>query len=164
MTDILDELEAKESKVKIMKALPFFAPFTHEELFIILQTSALLRYDPGEIIVHEGETGRSFFIVLQGRVSIQKKVGIDKIKKQILSLGKGQCFGEVAIVAGQPRGADAVAEFQTSLLRIDADALNKEDDSCQFKSVQFKFYQIFSRILAQRLIMTDDLLVKEMLV
>ena len=163
MTDFLDELEVQEIKVKIMKALPFFTPFTNEELLSIIQTSTLVRYDPGEIIVHEGDEGRAFFIILQGRVTIQKMVAKTRIKKPILVLEKGQCFGEVAVVTGERRGADAVAEFKTSLLKIEADALNKETDSIHFKSIQLKFYQIFARILAKRLILTDDLLVKEML-
>jgi CRP-like cAMP-binding protein len=161
MKDILDESDSKGSRIKIMKALPFFAPFTDEEMDVILHTSAWLKFSPGDVIVKEGDEGKSFFIILQGSVCIQKKVGITSIKKPILCLKKGQCFGEVAVVAGQPRGADAVAEFETYLMRINAEDLDKENESLQFRSVQFKFYKIFSKILAQRLILTDDLLVKE---
>lgn len=158
----MDGLELQESKVRLMKALPFFAPFTNEELHIILQSSSLLRYNQGEIIVHEGGEERSFFIVLQGKVSIQKRLGNTKIKKTILTLEQGQCFGEVAVVTGEPRGADAVAGSQTSLLKIEADVLNNETESMPLKSVQFKFYKIFAGILAKRLVLTDDLLIKAM--
>ena len=159
--DALDELESMGSKLKIMQALPFFAPFTNDELQMILQTSTWLKFGPGDVIVKEGEKGKSFFIILQGSVCIQKKIGIADIKKPILCLKKGQCFGEVAVVTGQPRGADAVAEHETSLMRINADDLDKESESLQFRSMQFKFYKIFSKVLAQRLILTDDMLVKE---
>lgn len=161
MQDTLDGSDSKGSRLKIMKALPFFAPFTDEEMDIVLRTSAWLKFSPGDVIVKEGDEGKSFFIILQGSVCIQKKVGIAGLKKPILCLKKGQCFGEVAVVAGQSRGADVVAEFETYLMRINAEDLDKENESLQFRAVQFKFYKIFSKILAQRLILTDDLLVKE---
>ncbi|MBF0327862.1 MAG: cyclic nucleotide-binding domain-containing protein [Nitrospirae bacterium] len=159
MNNISDAL-ARENKLKIMRALSFFAPFSSEELDIIIQTSNWLKFSSGDIIVKEGDNGRSFFIILQGRVCIQKKLGVST-KKTLLCLNRGQCFGEAAVVTGEPRSADAVAELETYLMRIDAEDLDKEEESLQFRSVQFKFYKIFSKILAKRLILTNDLLMKE---
>jgi CRP-like cAMP-binding protein len=152
--------EEEEKKIAIMRALPFFDPFTDNELFIILKTSVWLKCDPGDIVVNEGETGKSFFVILKGSISIQRKIGRANIKKRILCLKKGQCFGEVAVVTGQQRAADAVAECETYVLKIDADALDEETESCEFRLIQLKYYKIFSKILALRLILTDDMLIK----
>ncbi len=155
-----DISEDDKTKVKIMRALPFFSPFTDGELFSILKTSAWIKFNAGDIVVREGETGKSFFVILKGCISIQRKIGWANIKKPILCLKKGQCFGEVAVVTGQQRSADAVAECETFVLKIDADVLDEETESCEFRSIQLKYYRIFSNILAQRLILTDDMLIK----
>jgi hypothetical protein len=149
-----------EKKIAIMRSLPFFKPFTEQELFIILETCRWLRSNPGDIVVKEGNTEHSFYIILKGSVRIQKRVGMTSMKKPINYLKKGQCFGEMSVLTGQPRSADAVAEEETYLLKIDADTLNKETDSFEFRSMQFKFYKIFCQILSHRLDMASSQLVK----
>ncbi|MBF0559471.1 MAG: cyclic nucleotide-binding domain-containing protein [Nitrospirae bacterium] len=149
-----------EKKIRIMRSLPFFSPFTDKELYVILQTSVWLKKNSGDIVVHEGDAGRTFFVILKGSVCIQRHTGRANLKKPILCLRKGQCFGEVAVVTGQPRTADAVAEDETFILKMDADVLDKETDSLELRSIQLKFYKIFSSILASRLVLTDDLLIK----
>jgi hypothetical protein len=152
--------EEDEKKISIMQSLPFFRPFTEQELFVILDTSRWLRCSPGDIVVKEGDTEHSFYIILKGSIRIQKRVGAASMKKPISYLKKGQCFGEMSVLTGQPRSADAVAEEETYVLKIDADTLNKETDSFEFRSMQFKFYKIFCEILSHRLNMTNSLLVK----
>jgi CRP-like cAMP-binding protein len=83
-----------------------------------------------------------------------------ELDSRLQPANRGQCFGEMSVLTGQPRSADAVVEEETYVLKIDADTLNKETDSFDFRSIQFKFYKIFSEILAQRLAMTNMLLVK----
>ena len=154
--------EEDEKKIMIMRSVPFFRPFTEKELSVILDTSRWLRCSPGDIVVKEGDTEHSFYIILKGSIRIQKKVGMAGMKKPISFLKKGQCFGEMSVITGQPRSADAVAEEETFALKIDADTLNEETDSFDFRSMQFNFYKIFSDILAKRLAMTNQMLVKPM--
>lgn len=158
----IDDEDAK--KIKIMRSLNFFSSFTDAELVAILRTSKWLKFMHGDIIVREGDKGRSFYIVMKGCVAVQKKFGNSKIRKPLLCLSKGQCFGEVAVVSGRPRGADIIADCETYVLKIDADALNADDCSPEYKVIQLKYYRIFASILAEKLVLTDDLLVKEMLI
>ena len=152
--------EEDEKKFMIMQSLPFFKPFTDQELIIILETSKWVKASPGDIVVKEGDTEHSFYVILKGSVRIQKRVGMASMKKSISYLNKGQCFGEMSVLTGQPRSADVAAEEETFLLKIDAETLNKETDSFDFRSIQFKFYRIFSQILSQRLAATNTKLVK----
>ncbi len=145
-----------------MRSLPFFKPFIDRELLVILDTSKWVRCGPGDIVVKEGDTEHSFYVILKGSTRIQKRVGMASLKKTIGYLKRGQCFGEMSVLTGQPRSADVVAEEETFVLKIDADTLNKETDSFDFRSMQFKFYKIFCEILAQRLDLTNKLLVKPM--
>ncbi|MGC4114178.1 MAG: cyclic nucleotide-binding domain-containing protein [Myxococcales bacterium] len=67
-----------------------------------------------EVICREGEKGDAFFVVVAGRVS----VAADDFgtAKDIAQLGRGAFFGEMAVVANQPRSATVTAVEACDLL------------------------------------------------
>jgi len=71
---------------------------------------------PGEVIVKEGQAGREMFIIRSGRVTISKRVG--ERETELAVLGKGDFFGEMSLLEGQPRDATARAVRETKLLVI----------------------------------------------
>lgn len=64
-------------------------------------------YDASEVVFEEGSTGRELFVVLDGKIDIVKNSGTDRIV--IVTLGKGEFFGEMAVIDGSSRSATAVA-------------------------------------------------------
>jgi CRP/FNR family transcriptional regulator, cyclic AMP receptor protein len=74
-------------------------------------------FDVGAIIFEEGSTGRELFVVLDGRIDIVKLDGATKTL--IVTLGKGEFFGEMAVIDGSSRSATAVAASpNTRVMRI----------------------------------------------
>jgi CRP/FNR family transcriptional regulator, cyclic AMP receptor protein len=74
-------------------------------------------YDLGDVIFEEGTTGRELYVVLDGEVEIAKLVG--GRKTVIISLGKGEFFGEMAVIDGSARSATAIAATAgTRVMRI----------------------------------------------
>lgn len=74
-------------------------------------------YDASEIIFEEGSTGRELFVVLEGKVDIVKTTG--ESQTTIVSLGKGEFFGEMAVIDGSARSATAIAAAGgTRVMRI----------------------------------------------
>lgn len=74
-------------------------------------------YDASEVIFEEGSTGRELFVVLEGKVDIVKTTGASETT--IVSLGKGEFFGEMAVIDGSSRSATAVAaETGARVMRI----------------------------------------------
>ena len=67
----------------------------------------LRAYDPLQVIFEEGEPGNCMCIVQDGLVDIRKNVDTGSIF--LLSLGRGEFFGEMALVNQSPRSASAVA-------------------------------------------------------
>jgi CRP-like cAMP-binding protein len=63
-------------------------------------------YGVDEVIFEEGSTGRELFVVLDGQVEIAKVDGPNKTV--IVTLGKGEFFGEMAVIDGSARSATAV--------------------------------------------------------
>src|SRR6476661_9021723 len=74
-------------------------------------------YDVGHVICEEGSTGRELYVVLDGEVEIAKVAGATKTV--IVTLGKGEFFGEMAVIDGSSRSATAIsAAPNTRVMRI----------------------------------------------
>jgi CRP/FNR family transcriptional regulator, cyclic AMP receptor protein len=74
-------------------------------------------FDVNDVIFEEGSTGRELFVVLDGKVDIAKVNGAHKTV--IVTLGKGEFFGEMAVIDGSSRSATAVAAApKTKVMRI----------------------------------------------
>lgn len=74
-------------------------------------------YAASEVIFEEGSTGRELFVVLDGKVDIVKNSGADRTI--IVTLGKGEFFGEMAVIDGSSRSASAIAAVPgTRVMRI----------------------------------------------
>jgi CRP-like cAMP-binding protein len=70
-----------------------------------------------DVIFEEGSTGRELFVVLDGEVEIAKMNGSSKTS--IIKLGKGEFFGEMAVIDGSARSATAIASLpNTKVMRI----------------------------------------------
>ena len=70
-----------------------------------------------DVIFEEGSIGRELFVVLDGEVEIAK---LDRgAKTTIVKLGKGEFFGEMAVIDGSARSATAIASApSTRVMRI----------------------------------------------
>ena len=77
-------------------------------------------YDVGDVIFEEGSTGRELYVVLDGAVEIAKVNAGSKTV--IITLGKGEFFGEMAVIDGSARSATAIASApNTKVMRINQD-------------------------------------------
>ena len=68
----------------------------------------------GETLCREGEKGEEFFVVVSGKVNVTADDFGNA--KQIAVLGRGGFFGEMSVVANQPRSATVVADGPVELL------------------------------------------------
>jgi hypothetical protein len=97
---------------------PLFAGFAPDELVAILQGLNLHTFEPGDIIISQGDPGNSLFILTTGTV----KAFVNN--KFVKDLEEGSFFGEVAILTGQPRTATITAKTPCELLELDRGTLD----------------------------------------
>lgn len=71
----------------------------------------------GIILFHENDPGEEMFIIQTGKVKISKKVR--NVEKTLVVLGKGEFFGEMAILNDKPRSATAEVVEDSEILVID---------------------------------------------
>lgn len=94
------------------------------EINLLSTLSRERRYEPGEVIFHEGEPGDEMFVILAGTVLISKFIP-GSGDEALTFLGRGDYFGEMALIDGQPRSAGARAHDDgTTVLAIPRDVVD----------------------------------------
>lgn len=91
----------------LMGNVPFFSGLDDKKRKSIASQGKELSYKAGDSIVDEGSMGVGFYLILDGQAEVRKGA------KVLASLGKGQFFGEMALIDEQPRSADVVAVAPT---------------------------------------------------
>ena len=78
-------------------------------------------FEPDEVVFREGDRGDWLYVVLDGEVEISRSIpgGGDT---PITRLGRGECFGEIALVSDRPRSATVRSVTAVNLLAVDRDA------------------------------------------
>ena len=118
--------EPKPEPKPVMRrpAVPLFDDLPQQAFVELVNRLTYKRYAPGEIILREGDPGRSFFVIVEGKVRVYKKLA-DGAEITLATLGEGAFFGEMALLSGAPRTAHIAAEEETQLLEI-SDAVLRE--------------------------------------
>jgi CRP-like cAMP-binding protein len=100
--------------------------FAKAELFRDLSASDLARlervahrrhFDPGAVIVQEGQGGIAFFVVTSGQVAVSR-AGSDGTPRELRRIGPGGSFGEMALFSDRPRSATVSAVEPTDCLAL----------------------------------------------
>jgi CRP-like cAMP-binding protein len=99
----------------VISTIPLFNGLPEDQLEAIRKIAIEKQINKGEIVVTEGDEGKGFFVILEGRVKVFKVSA--EGKEQILHIfGPGQPFGEVPVFAGQRFPANAQAIDNTKIL------------------------------------------------
>jgi len=104
----------RESHLRTLSDVPLFTGMGRKLLRKLLIDLIEKKYTTGDIIFHEGESGKAVYVVLEGSVKIIKKSNSES--KTLAVLGPGSHFGELALIGQCSRFATAVAEKDSLLL------------------------------------------------
>ena len=99
-----------------------FAPLSAEERSQLAGGARRLRFAEGEVIVREGDTTSSMFLIADGRVAISVR-GEGTESRSVAVLEPGAAFGEISLLTGEPRLATARAATESTLIQIDKETL-----------------------------------------
>ena len=131
--------------IDMMRNIKKFDLLHDHDLREIIKVGKCREYDPGEILIHEGEYDCLIYFLLSGQLEVVK--GGKKIGRLMRN---GDMFGEMGIIDGSPRSATIRAATRCVVLHIDGAMIEHK-----FKNNDLSFcyivYRMFAEVLAVRL-------------
>jgi CRP/FNR family cyclic AMP-dependent transcriptional regulator len=114
-----DEQMLKD-RISLLEQAPLFSVLHPTDLETLGGKFHAVRYGKGEVIFRDGEPAERLFLIDRGRVklSISTPAGQELL---IAVLGRGQIFGELAVIDRGPRAMDARAMEATQVCALDSD-------------------------------------------
>ena len=104
---------SQDVRIRHLQRVPLFSGFNEDELRRVAELSRIAELAEGTIVTQIGEPGDSFFIIIDGAVTVRTPVGAGS------QLQPGDFFGEMSLLDGEPRSATIVATTDLRLLIVD---------------------------------------------
>ena len=101
---------------------PLFEGLSDDERVALVRGLKLRTFEPGDVVLTEGETGSSLFLLTAGavRIFVRNPAGSNRL---LDDLGEGDFFGEISLLSGRPRSATVTAAALCEMLELDQAAL-----------------------------------------
>ena len=96
-------MPGREELLDTLAALTLFADLSRPQLEEVAQTFEEEVFGEGQRILRQGFSGSNLYIIIEGDAGVV----IDGVQRT--TLGKGDFFGEISVLLGEPPAADVVA-------------------------------------------------------
>ncbi|MDM8550569.1 cyclic nucleotide-binding domain-containing protein [Desulfobacterales bacterium HSG2] len=133
----------------LLSDFSFFRSLEDDDICELVSYLKLRKCDKGETIVKKGDPGTDLFIIIFGKVEVLDEHGIS-----IAFMGKGEVFGEMSLLSGDPVGATIKVVEPTTILYIKG--RDFRNILTKFPSLQMYFTRMLSRRLTERNILKHE--------
>ena len=137
------------SKLSVLRKHPIFADLEPEAFEQLCRYAKHATFKRGTTLFSKGDPGNSLYAVISGTVKMS--ISSPEGRNAILNIvGSGEIFGEIALLDGQPRSTDAIANSNCELFVID------RREFIPFVREQPALAMKFIELLCERLRSTSD--------
>jgi CRP/FNR family cyclic AMP-dependent transcriptional regulator len=135
----------------LIKQIPLFNTLSEDNISNLSASLRRLSLKQGQTLFYKGDEGTALYIVQKGTIKIvlPSRIG-DEIIVTIFS--SGDFFGEMALLDGEPRSADAIAIEPSEVFVL------KRNDFLTFLQSNVNAIESILSLLSNRLRSTDELL------
>jgi CRP-like cAMP-binding protein len=122
-----------DNRIAALRRSPLFAILDKRDLETVARVSREIEVGAGEELIHEGEAGKQFFVLIDGRAEVRRD-GAD-----LATLGPGDFFGEISLLSDRPTTASVETMGPARLVVIAPDdfrRLLEEMPLLQMKVIQ----------------------------
>jgi small-conductance mechanosensitive channel/CRP-like cAMP-binding protein len=98
----------------VLHRVAVFKGLSSEVLVQLARATTRGLFGEGEVVVREGESGSSMFVVVNGEVVVL----LEPDGQEVARIGSGGFFGEMSLLTGAPRNATVRATADSELLEI----------------------------------------------
>ena len=122
-------------------AIPFFSPLSADERKKLADEATLHVFNAGEIIIREGDPGRSIYVILDGQVRVFTRDHHGE-ELELALLGIGQFFGEMSFLTGKPRSGSVSAQDTSVIVELSYTSMRRVvKEHPTVKKVLVEYYQ-----------------------
>jgi len=148
---------------KLLKAIPILRDLDEEELRQVLKIARPVQFPRGKVILKEGETGETLYIIAEGAVEVSKTLVMMGGREDVqdrekiltkLSAEDHAIFGEVALFEQSKRTATVVALTDCRMLELSkSDFLSLAEENPR---IGYRITRNIVQLLCSRLRKTDE--------
>ncbi len=138
-------LFAADAKVDALRKAPLFEGLSRKELEELARLADDLEVSEGKVLTKQGETGREFFVLMDGEVEVERD------GKSLGRRGAGDFIGEISLLEDIPRTATVTAVTSVRLFVLTAQSFRSVVEA--LPEVENKVLRTLARRLAD---MSDD--------
>ncbi|MFL5708455.1 MAG: cyclic nucleotide-binding domain-containing protein [Chloroflexota bacterium] len=102
----------RDRKADLLSAARLFDGVDAEGMDRIAEIAVEVEFPAEHVIARQGDIGTGFFVVVEGAVRVVRDGEV------VASLGKGEFFGELSVLDGEPRIAQVIADRPTTCLAL----------------------------------------------
>ena len=105
-------LRRSSQKIDLLKKVHLFSNLSQRHLGEIAKHADQVQVEKGRVLVQQGKIGWEFIFIVEGKARVEKDGNV------IRQLSKGDFFGEISLIDGEPRTATVIAETNMTLLIV----------------------------------------------
>ena len=113
------------SSQKLVSKSTLFDGLSEVQISEIIKIAEDVSFNAGQSIMEEGDENQDIYILVEGKVSIEKKAGAWVTVKIAISQQIGMMLGEMALIDNKPRSATVRAETPVRLVSLGREKLEK---------------------------------------
>ncbi len=110
-------MAVNDKVLPLLQQAPLFEPLDDADRRALLQEMRETSFDAGQVIFTRGDPGRDIYLVVSGRVRLSVLTAEGR-ELSFAHAEPGAVFGEIAMLDGGPRSADATAVVKTQALSL----------------------------------------------
>jgi MFS family permease len=100
-------------QIGLLRSMPLFAPLDPATLESLARSLVPAGAADGDVVVRQGEPGDRFYVIAAGTVRVERDGAT------VATLGRGEGFGEIALLRDVPRTASCLADGDVLLYALD---------------------------------------------
>ena len=110
--------ESEEDRVALLAKVELFAQaLAGDERAALARDMRLVLLKPGEIVMREGDSGQSMFVLAEGLLHVEARDAGGR-QARVNQIRPGQVVGEMSLLTGEPRSATVIADTNAAAFEI----------------------------------------------
>ena len=113
------DLDEAMDRAELLATMPLFSELNSSQVKKVASKLMAESHPAGSLIIRQGDIGDRFHVVKSGTVEVRRRAEGTEEETRVGQLGRGEYFGEIALLMKVPRTASVIAQTDVELLSLD---------------------------------------------